>query len=82
MLATTPTNPTFRTANTTELVAALQDARDYTLALVDALADAVGRARELGFTDVVSHWPRPSGWYAGDEAILDDVASSYLRSTS
>ena len=40
MLATTPTNPTFRTANTTELVAALQDARDYTLALFDALADA------------------------------------------
>jgi alkanesulfonate monooxygenase SsuD/methylene tetrahydromethanopterin reductase-like flavin-dependent oxidoreductase (luciferase family) len=53
----------------------------YSLSSVDAFADAVGRARELGFTDVVSHWPRPSGWYAGDEAILNDVAASHLRST-
>jgi alkanesulfonate monooxygenase SsuD/methylene tetrahydromethanopterin reductase-like flavin-dependent oxidoreductase (luciferase family) len=37
--------------------------------------DAVGRAAELGFTDVVTHWPRPSGWYAGDESVLEEVAA-------
>jgi ergothioneine biosynthesis protein EgtB len=40
MLATTPTNPSFRTANAKELAAALQDARDYTLALFDTLTEA------------------------------------------
>jgi alkanesulfonate monooxygenase SsuD/methylene tetrahydromethanopterin reductase-like flavin-dependent oxidoreductase (luciferase family) len=37
--------------------------------------DAVGRAAELGFTDVITHWPRPSGWYAGDESVLESVAA-------
>jgi alkanesulfonate monooxygenase SsuD/methylene tetrahydromethanopterin reductase-like flavin-dependent oxidoreductase (luciferase family) len=37
--------------------------------------DAVGRAAELGFTDVITHWPRPSGWYAGDESVLETVAA-------
>ena len=54
----------------------------YSLSSLDAFADAVGRARELGFTDVISHWPRPSGWYAGAETILNAVADSYLSSTS
>jgi len=48
---------------------------------VDAFADAVGQAGELGFTDVISHWPRPSGWYAGDESILDTIASRFLTKT-
>jgi gamma-glutamyl hercynylcysteine S-oxide synthase len=39
MLATTPTNPSFRTANARELATALQDARDYTLALFNGLAE-------------------------------------------
>jgi alkanesulfonate monooxygenase SsuD/methylene tetrahydromethanopterin reductase-like flavin-dependent oxidoreductase (luciferase family) len=46
----------------------------YSLSSVDAFTDAVGRATELGFTDVAVHWPRPSSWYAGDEAILDTIA--------
>ncbi|MFF2390850.1 LLM class flavin-dependent oxidoreductase [Agromyces sp. NPDC058104] len=44
------------------------------LASLDAFEDAVGRARELGFTDVVAHWPRPEGIYAADERVLDEVA--------
>lgn len=44
------------------------------LASVDAFEDAVGRARELGFTDVVAHWPRPQGIYAAEERVLDEVA--------
>ena len=47
----------------------------YSLASVDAFEDAVGRAAELGYTDVVSHWPREHGLYAGDESVLDEVAA-------
>jgi len=41
---------------------------------IDAFTDAAGRAAELGFTDIVVHWPRPSGIYAGDDAVLDQIA--------
>jgi alkanesulfonate monooxygenase SsuD/methylene tetrahydromethanopterin reductase-like flavin-dependent oxidoreductase (luciferase family) len=46
----------------------------YALSSVGYLADAAGRAGELGFTDVVTHWPRPAGPYAGSEAVLEEVA--------
>jgi len=46
----------------------------YSLASVDAFEESVGRAAELGYTDVVSHWPREHGLYAADEAVLDEVA--------
>ena len=38
----------------------------------------MGRAAELGFNDVITHWPRPSSWYAGDEAVLEEVAADVL----
>jgi len=47
----------------------------YSLESIGAFDDAVGRATELGFTDVISHWPRPDGIYAGAEAVLDEVAT-------
>ena len=34
---------------------------------IDAFTDAAGRAAALGFTDILVHWPRPDGVYAGDE---------------
>ena len=37
--------------------------------------DIVGRAAALGFTDVIAHWPRPDGIYAGSESVLEEVAS-------
>ncbi|MEV6636121.1 LLM class flavin-dependent oxidoreductase [Actinoplanes sp. NPDC051470] len=40
----------------------------------DAFTDLTGRAAALGFTDVVAHWPRASGWYAGSEKTLETVA--------
>jgi alkanesulfonate monooxygenase SsuD/methylene tetrahydromethanopterin reductase-like flavin-dependent oxidoreductase (luciferase family) len=46
----------------------------YSLSSADAFTDAVGRAAALGFTDVVTHWPRASSWYAGDEKVLETVA--------
>ena len=41
---------------------------------LDAFTDAAGRAAALGFTDVVVHWPRPTGVYAGDDSVLDAIA--------
>jgi alkanesulfonate monooxygenase SsuD/methylene tetrahydromethanopterin reductase-like flavin-dependent oxidoreductase (luciferase family) len=48
-----------------------------TLALesVSAWEDAVGRASDLGFTDVIYHWPRDEGIYAAKEETLFEVAS-------
>jgi alkanesulfonate monooxygenase SsuD/methylene tetrahydromethanopterin reductase-like flavin-dependent oxidoreductase (luciferase family) len=36
--------------------------------------EVAGRARELGFTDLVTHWPRDDQPYAGDVAVLEEVA--------
>jgi alkanesulfonate monooxygenase SsuD/methylene tetrahydromethanopterin reductase-like flavin-dependent oxidoreductase (luciferase family) len=47
----------------------------YSLSSREAFAEAVGRAVELGFTDVVTHWPRGSGPYAGDVRVLEQVAA-------
>jgi alkanesulfonate monooxygenase SsuD/methylene tetrahydromethanopterin reductase-like flavin-dependent oxidoreductase (luciferase family) len=46
----------------------------FSLTSADFFADAVERAARLGFTDVVTHWPRLSSWYAGDENVLAEVA--------
>ena len=52
---------------------------DYSLASAAAYEDAVGRAESLGFTDVVAHWPRDEGIYAGQESVLDEVAGMLSR---
>ena len=39
-------------------------------------AELSGRAGELGFTDVITHWPRPDGPYAGDVRMLEAVAAT------
>ncbi|HEY5515422.1 MAG TPA: LLM class flavin-dependent oxidoreductase [Pengzhenrongella sp.] len=39
------------------------------------LAEGAERAATLGFTDVVVHWPRAEGVYAGSEAVLEEAAS-------
>jgi alkanesulfonate monooxygenase SsuD/methylene tetrahydromethanopterin reductase-like flavin-dependent oxidoreductase (luciferase family) len=50
----------------------------FALDSVEQLRDALGRAEALGFTEIVVHWPRPSGVYAGDEGVLEQVASEVL----
>jgi alkanesulfonate monooxygenase SsuD/methylene tetrahydromethanopterin reductase-like flavin-dependent oxidoreductase (luciferase family) len=52
---------------------ALDSAR-YSLSSVAAFEDVVGRAAELGFTDVITHWPRADGVYGGSEDVLEQVA--------
>jgi alkanesulfonate monooxygenase SsuD/methylene tetrahydromethanopterin reductase-like flavin-dependent oxidoreductase (luciferase family) len=50
----------------------------YSLSSVGYFADAAGRAGELGFTDVVTHWPRSDGPYAGQESVLAAVAAQLV----
>jgi alkanesulfonate monooxygenase SsuD/methylene tetrahydromethanopterin reductase-like flavin-dependent oxidoreductase (luciferase family) len=54
----------------------------YALSSVGYLADAAGRAEDLGFTDVVTHWPRPDGPYTGQESVLAAAAAQVVRSRS
>lgn len=45
---------------------------------VQAFADAAGRAAELGFTDILMHWPRAEGRFAGRRDVLDQIAADVL----
>lgn len=56
---------------------ALDSAR-FSLSSVDAFEDVVGRAAELGFTDVITHWPRAEGVYAGSEDVLEQIAAEVI----
>ena len=38
----------------------------------------VRRAAELGFTDVIAHWPRPDSPYEGSESTLETVATQVI----
>lgn len=64
---------------------ALDSAR-FSLSSVDAFEDVVGRAAELGFTDVITHWPRAEGVYAtggcaGADRGRGHSSSSLVRRT-
>jgi len=49
----------------------------FSMSSVAAFEDQVARAAELGFTDVISHWPRAEGIYAGAEDVLLEVAARF-----
>ncbi len=51
----------------------------YALESADLFEEMAGRAAGLGFTDVVTHWPRPDSPYAGDESVLEEVAARLSR---
>lgn len=53
----------------------------YSLSSPTAADDAAGRAAELGFTDVILHWPRDGEPYEGTEKALDSFAERHLRRT-
>jgi alkanesulfonate monooxygenase SsuD/methylene tetrahydromethanopterin reductase-like flavin-dependent oxidoreductase (luciferase family) len=52
----------------------LDSAPVFSLSSASFFEEQLGRAGELGFTEAITHWPRPSSWYAGDESVLDEVA--------
>jgi alkanesulfonate monooxygenase SsuD/methylene tetrahydromethanopterin reductase-like flavin-dependent oxidoreductase (luciferase family) len=50
----------------------------YSLSSPETFADLVRRVGELGFTDVIAHWPRASSPYPGDEGTLETVATQVI----
>lgn len=42
---------------------------------VDRFEDAIGRAQEAGFTDFITHWPRPDAPYKATVGVLETVAA-------
>jgi len=56
----------------------LDSSPQFALSRVGAFEEMVGRAGELGFTDVITHWPRPDGPYLGDVSVLEAVASQVI----
>jgi alkanesulfonate monooxygenase SsuD/methylene tetrahydromethanopterin reductase-like flavin-dependent oxidoreductase (luciferase family) len=60
-------------------VLSLDNPETYSLSSIAAFDETTGRAAELGFTDVISHWPRRDGIYTGSEDVLVE-ASARIRS--
>ena len=56
----------------------LDSSPQFALSSVGVFEEMAGRAEDLGFTDVITHWPRPDAPYAGSEAVLESVASQVL----
>ncbi|MBQ0827793.1 LLM class flavin-dependent oxidoreductase [Streptomyces tagetis] len=48
--------------------------RNTPLESVDAFVDFAGRHRELGFTEIVVHWPIPGSDFAADEKVFERIA--------
>ena len=56
----------------------LDSAPVFSLSSVEYFHEAAGRAAELGFTDVVAHWPREDGVYVGQLSTLERVVTEVL----
>lgn len=57
----------------------LDGAPRFSLQSAALAVEGVERAAALGFGDVVVHWPRPAGVYAGDERELERFAAELPR---
>lgn len=56
----------------------LDAAPGYSFSDFGSFTESAGRAHALGFTDVIVHWPRTTGPYAGREGVLDEIAESLV----
>ncbi|MGW3655951.1 LLM class flavin-dependent oxidoreductase [Streptomyces sp. NPDC005151] len=45
---------------------------------VDAFVDFAGRHRELGFNEIVIHWPIADSDFAADQTVFEDIATEAL----
>jgi alkanesulfonate monooxygenase SsuD/methylene tetrahydromethanopterin reductase-like flavin-dependent oxidoreductase (luciferase family) len=66
------------TGSTVDRYLSLDASGVYALSSVECFTDAAARAAELGFTDVLTHWPRPDSWYAGSEDVLEQVVAAVI----
>ena len=67
-----------RNAATFERHLNLDSSPVFSLTGADVFEEMTGRAHELGFTDVIAHWPRPQDPYAGTVGTLEQVAAEVL----
>lgn len=67
-----------RDAATFDRYLSLDSSPLFALTSVGTFEEMAGRAGELGFTDVITHWPRPNGPYAGVVSVLEAVASDVI----
>jgi len=56
----------------------LDSAPTFSLTSAAACEDAVGRAEALGFTDVITHWPRDDDPFRGARAVLEQLAADVI----
>ena len=56
----------------------LDSAPTFSLTSAAAFEDAVGRAADLGFTDVITHWPRTTEPFLGSRDVLDEVVADLI----
>ena len=57
----------------------LDGAPIFSMTSLDVVTEGIERAAGLGFTDVVVHWPRADGIYAGDESVLHGLVDRLPR---
>jgi alkanesulfonate monooxygenase SsuD/methylene tetrahydromethanopterin reductase-like flavin-dependent oxidoreductase (luciferase family) len=57
---------------------ALLGFRERPLASIEAFRDVLGRHAELGFTDLVVHWPRSDEPFRNDRAVLERIAADIV----
>ncbi|WP_327176768.1 LLM class flavin-dependent oxidoreductase [Streptomyces sp. NBC_01335] len=60
------------------LLTAFTPDRNRPLESVDAFVDFAGRHQELGFTELVVHWPIPDSDFATDPAVFERIATEAL----
>ncbi|MFF0342985.1 LLM class flavin-dependent oxidoreductase [Kribbella sp. NPDC004875] len=54
------------------------DSAVFALSSPAVFEDVAGRAAALGFTDLITHWPRAEGVYAGSESTLEKIATEVI----
>jgi alkanesulfonate monooxygenase SsuD/methylene tetrahydromethanopterin reductase-like flavin-dependent oxidoreductase (luciferase family) len=54
------------------------DVPGYSLASAEVFEERVRRASDLGFTDVITHWPRPDDRFHGTVDTLEEVAAEVM----
>ncbi|MGA5227097.1 MULTISPECIES: LLM class flavin-dependent oxidoreductase [Streptomyces] len=52
--------------------------RSIPLQSLDAFVDFAGRHAQLGFTEIVIHWPIPDSYFAADERVFERIATESL----
>ncbi|MGA5217564.1 LLM class flavin-dependent oxidoreductase [Streptomyces cinereoruber] len=52
--------------------------RNRPLESVEAFVDFAGLHRDLGFTEIVVHWPIPDSDFAADQAVFESIATEAL----